>query len=46
MAIDLRTEHVVGLSEAPAIMPRIGGKRPHKSTIWRWCRKGIRGINL
>lgn len=44
--IDLSQEELLSLSEACAALPRIDGKRPHISTIWRWCRKGVHGIRL
>ena len=44
--IDLNQEELLSLSEACAALPRIDGKRPHTSTIWRWCRKGVRGVRL
>ncbi len=44
--IDLSQEDLLSLSEACAALPRIDGKRPHTSTIWRWCKKGVRGVHL
>ena len=44
--IDLSQEDLLSLSEACASLPRIDGKRPHISTVWRWCRKGIHGVRL
>ena len=44
--IDLNQEELLSLSESCAALPRIDGKRPHTSTIWRWCRKGVRGVRL
>ena len=46
MPISLSEEQIVGLADAGRILPRIGGKRVHPSTLWRWCRKGIRGVRL
>jgi len=46
MAIDITTETPLSLTEAAATIPKLDGKRPCVSTIWRWCRKGIRGIPL
>lgn len=46
MAIDIATETVVSLTEATKILPKINGKRPAISTLWRWCRKGLRGVRL
>ncbi len=33
------------LTEAAALLGR-GGKRPSTCTVWRWCRKGCRGVAL
>ncbi|NOT01036.1 MAG: DUF1580 domain-containing protein [Phycisphaerales bacterium] len=33
-------------TEAAKALPPIGGKRVHASTIWRWARKGCRGVIL
>ncbi len=38
----LNDEGLLTLSEAARSLPRIGDKRPHASTIWRWCRLGIK----
>lgn len=46
MAIDIRSEKPLSLKEAAKSLPPIDGKRPHISTIWRWCRKGVRGVTL
>ncbi|MEJ5260936.1 MAG: helix-turn-helix domain-containing protein [Anaerohalosphaeraceae bacterium] len=34
------------LPEAAKRLPRTNGRRIHSSTLWRWCRKGCRGIKL
>jgi hypothetical protein len=34
------------LSQAAKRLPRVHGRRLHVSTLWRWCRKGHRGIFL
>ena len=34
------------LSEAANELPRFNGKQIHVSTLWRWCRKGIRCVCL
>lgn len=44
--IDLQREKLLSLSDACRSLPTIGGKRPHTSTLWRWCRKGVRGVHL
>ena len=42
----LNNEQILTFSEAANALPPIGGKRPHASTIWRWARKGCRGVRL
>ena len=42
----LQDESIVTLSEAARSLPRVNGKSPHASTIWRWARKGLSGIHL
>ena len=39
-------EELFTLTEATKIMPRVNGRRPAVSTLWRWCRKGLRGVRL
>jgi hypothetical protein len=34
------------LAEAVIRLPRIDGKKVAISTLWRWCRKGLRGVRL
>ena len=46
MAIDSKQEALITLTEAAKMLPRVGGKRIHVCTIWRWCKKGLRGVNL
>lgn len=47
MAIDLSTEAVVTLTEAPQHLPRRRkGKRPAVSTMFRWAQRGVRGVRL
>ena len=46
MPIDLQSEELLSLTDAARALPAIDGKRPHPSTIWRWCRRGIRDIRL
>ncbi len=45
MPIDIQKEQVVTLTEATRILPRVNGKGPAICTLWRWCRKGLRGVN-
>lgn len=46
MAIDLACEELLSLTDAAKALPTIDGRRPHVSTIWRWCRRGVRGVRL
>lgn len=46
MAIDLQHERILSLTDASKALPKIDGKHLHTSTLWRWCRRGIRGIQL
>jgi hypothetical protein len=46
MPIDIATESIVSLTEATKILPAVNGRRPSISTLWRWCRKGLRGVHL
>jgi hypothetical protein len=46
MTVNIKTENLVTLTEATKFLPRVDGKRIHISTLWRWCKKGLKGINL
>ena len=46
MSIDLTCEQLLSLTDAAKALPPIDGRRPHISTIWRWCRRGVRGVRL
>jgi hypothetical protein len=37
---------LVRLSATPPIIERITGERPHKSAIYRWAQRGLRGVRL
>ena len=39
-------EEVLSFTEASKILPKVNGRRPHASTIWRWARKGCQGVRL
>jgi hypothetical protein len=41
-----KNEQLITLVEATKMLPRVGGKRINVSTLWRWCKKGLRGCNL
>jgi hypothetical protein len=34
------------LSEAAKHVPKLNGQRVHSSTLFRWCRRGLRGVRL
>lgn len=34
------------LAEASKTLPRVNGRKIHTSTLWRWCRRGCKGIKL
>lgn len=40
------TSGMMTLAEAAKVVPHQGRKRVNTSTLWRWCRKGVRGIYL
>ena len=39
-------ETVVTFPEAAKRLPTINGKNVHASSVWRWARKGVRGVYL
>ena len=39
-------EGMLTLTEATKALTAASGKRPATSTLWRWCRRGVRGIKL
>jgi HEAT repeat protein len=39
-------EELLTLSQAAKALPAVGGSRPHTSTLWRWSRKGVKGVRL
>lgn len=42
----LNTEKIVSFVEGAEALPEINGKPVHPSALWRWARKGIKGIRL
>jgi len=42
----LQDEQILTFTEAAKILPKINGRRPHPSTLWRWARRGINGLYL
>ena len=39
-------EQLISLAEAARRLPKIDGRKVAISTLWRWCRKGLRGEHL
>jgi len=39
-------DELLTMKEAAKRLPTVNGKPVHPSAIWRWCRKGIKGISL
>jgi len=47
MAINVLTEQTITLSQAARLLPRLRGDRTvHVSTLYRWIKRGIRGVRL
>lgn len=46
MAIDLDKEQILSLTEATRAIPARNGRKPGVATLWRWCRKGVKGVQL
>ena len=46
MEIDIENETVLSLVDAARHVPAVAGRTPHTSTLWRWCRRGVRGVRL
>lgn len=36
----------ITLVQAAQTLPKINGKKPCAVTVWRWARKGVRGVKL
>lgn len=47
MSRSFNPREVVALSDAPGVVEKISGVRPHRATLWRWYLKGkLRGFTL
>jgi hypothetical protein len=42
----IATEQVFTFAELAKRLPRVGEKKIHVSTLHRWCRRGVRGVQL
>ena len=40
--IDVTSEDVLAINDVPATLPN----RPHVATIWRWVKRGSRGVKV
>ena len=36
----------VTLTQAATLLPQVSGSKVHTSTLWRWCKNGLRGVHL
>jgi len=39
-------EELITLTQAAGLLPRIDGRKVSVCTLWRWCRRGLRGVSL
>ena len=46
MSIDIHNEHLLTLPQVAQELPRRNNKNIHSTTVWRWTRRGIRGVCL
>lgn len=44
--IDVFNEKLLTMAQAAAMCPSINGKRPHAISLWRWAKKGLKGVKL
>ena len=44
--ISENNETLISLKDAARLAPTFDGNTVHAGSVWRWCRKGIRGIRL
>ncbi len=42
----LLTEECLSFVDAAKRVPLINGKQVHSTTVWRWARRGVRGVKL
>lgn len=46
MPINIENEILLSLTEVTKVLPTVNGRRPSIATLWRWCRRGLRGVRL
>lgn len=44
--VRILTEDVLTLQDARKELAQVTGRRPDKTTLYRWCLKGVRGTKL
>lgn len=44
--INVEVERMIPLSELPAHIEKLNGRRPHVSVIYRWAQNGVAGVRL
>lgn len=42
----LQDEQIISFGEAARLIPQVNGKSVHSTSVWRWARKGLRGVRL
>lgn len=42
----LQNEKIITFGRAAELLPQVNGKRVHSTSVWRWARKGLRGVRL
>ena len=43
---ELRDDNPMSLTDAATYLGKVTGRKPHVSTLWRWCQKGCKGVRL
>ena len=43
---NILTEHVLTLQDARSEIKQVTGRRPDKTTLYRWCLRGVGGVRL
>ena len=46
MPIDIHAEELCTLVGATQLLPKVNRNPLHANAIWRWCRRGVRGVHL
>lgn len=46
MAIDISKEELLTLTEVTKVLPKLKPHGVSSNCVWRWCRKGVKGVKL